>query len=297
MADTESSNDRNFIRDQNAEAAPQGADGGDSPDSAARSYTGGRKAVFFVMLAVIAALVGLARYASHWQKEVVVREVVVDGLSIVSRRDLASSLKGYQGQNLQALDQTELKKRIVALPYVRDALISKELNGIVRIKVIERVPVALTVIDGRIMAIDRDGFLLPGRVGYASRVPKLLEVRGISRLKAAANGLQQLDQRDRSLLLQFLDALSESEYAALLIREFHFADNNETFCTAVQAPTRFIVGNDGNFKEKLKKFEIFWQKVVSKKGFGTYDTVDLRFRDRIFTRDPASPEVPQVNPL
>jgi cell division protein FtsQ len=107
------------------------------------------------------------------------------------------------------------------------------------------------------------------------------------------NGLQQLDRRDIELIGQFLVALSESEYARLLIREFHLAGNHQDWCIAVPAPTRFIVGNDGNYKEKLKKFEIFWQKVVSKKGFDSYETVDLRFRDRIFTRDPVSPEVPQ----
>ena len=84
-----------------------------------------------------------------------------------------------------------------------------------------------------------------------------------------------------------------SDYARLLIRELHFEQNNMTYCLAVQAPTRFIVGNDGNFKEKLKKFEIFWQRVISKKGFGSYGTVDLRFRERVFTKDLVSPEMKQ----
>ncbi len=92
------------------------------------------------------------------------------------------------------------------------------------------------------------------------------------------------------MIVQFLDALSGADYARLLIRELHLAGNNLSWCIAMTAPTRFIVGNDGNFKEKLKKFEIFWQKVVSKKGFGFYDTVDLRFRERVFTTDSVSAE-------
>jgi len=277
--------------------SPEAGDAGSAMDSAAPAYTGNWKALLIVILLVCSALFALAQYASHWKKEVVVKEVVIDGLSIVPRAEIAKNLKGYKGRNLQQLDTGEIRKRVVASPYVKDAVISKELNGIVRVQVIERVPVALTLIGGRVMAIDREGFLLPQRAGVVSRIPKLLEVRGINRLRAAGNGLQQLDVRDRYLLQQFLDALSATEYAALLVREFHFAENNQSCFIAVQAPTRFIVGNDGNFREKLKKFEIFWQKVVSIKGYGTFEAVDLRFRERIFTRDPASPEVPQVNPL
>jgi cell division protein FtsQ len=182
-------------------------------------------------------------------------------------------------------------------PYVREALISKELNGIVRIKVVERVPTALTVIDGRVMAIDSEGFLLPGKKELTGRVPKLLSVLGVSRLKVAGNGLQQLDLRDVQVLREFLDALSDSAYASLLIRELHLAGNNMAWCVAAQSPTRFIVGNDGNYKEKLKKFEIFWQKVVAKKVSDTYETVDLRYKDRVFTTDVVSPQVVQDGSL
>jgi cell division protein FtsQ len=257
------------------------------------SSGGNRFALLFILLVVLAALAGLVSVASNWKKEVVVRDFVVDGISIIADRELLSRIMVFKGRNLQELDAEELKKRIMVLPYLRDAVISKELNGTVRVRVIEREPVALTVIDGSMTVIDREGFLLPWRPVIAERFPKLLEIAGISHLKTAGNGLQQLDTHDVALILHFLEALSETEYASILIRELHLAGNNMTWYLAVQAPTRFIVGNDGNFKEKLKKFEIFWQKVISKKGFGCYDTVDLRFRDRIFTTDLVSPQVPQ----
>ncbi len=268
-----------------------------SPLEAPKGSSGSWVVMLVVFLAVLGALVGLANYAGHWKKEVVVRGFVVEGVSIIPPGELLGRVTPFRGQNLEELDTSQLKSRIISHPYVRDAVIQKELNGIVRIRVVERVPLALTDAAGVMMAIDREGFLLPGKEAFLERTPKLLRVSGLSRLKPAGNGLTQMDRRETALLLQFLDAFRGSEYAPLLIREFHFSDNNQSYCIAAQAPTRFIVGNDGNFKEKLKKFEIFWQKVVSKKGFGSFETVDLRFRDRIFTRDSVSPEVPRVNPL
>ncbi len=244
-------------------------------------------------LIVLVALVVLAMYASQWKKEVVVRDFVIDGASIISEKELLSRMTPYRGWNLQKLDLKELKKSVMVIPYLRDAKISKELNGIVRLRVFEREPIAMTAIGGQMMVIDREGFLLPQTRACAEQFPHLMLITGITPRQIARNGLQQIDRRDIELIRQFLVALSESEYACLLIREFHLAGNNMEWCLALRAPTRFIVGNDGNYKEKLKKFEIFWQKVVSKKGFDAYETVDLRFRDRIFTRDPGYPEVPR----
>ncbi|MFZ4523996.1 MAG: cell division protein FtsQ/DivIB [Chlorobium sp.] len=269
-------------------------DGEESRSDAAPPYVAGYWFVpLFILLMVFAVLAGLVSVASYWKKEVVVRDFVVDGVSIITNRELISRLMGYKGSNLQELDAEELKQRIMVLPYLRDAVVSKELNGSVRVRVIEREPIALTVIDGRMTVIDREGFLLPWRPVVGERFPNLLEIAGISHLKTARNGLLQLDKSDVALILHFLEALSETEYACILVRQLHLAGNNMTWYIAVQAPARFIVGNDGNFKEKLKKFEIFWQKVISKKGFECYDTVDLRFRDRIFTTDIVAPQAPQ----
>ena len=247
----------------------------------------------FIFMVVLTALVVLASYASQWKKEVVVRDFIVDGVSIISERELILRLNVFKGRNLQNLDTGELKKRIMTIPYLRNAEIGKEMNGVVRIKVFEREPVALTVLDGQAMAIDGDGFLLPERKDFSGRATKLLKISGITRLHIAENGLRQLDRGDVALMKNFLDALSQTDYASLLIGELYLAHNNMAWCSTAQSPARFIVGNDGNYKEKLKKFEIFWQKVVSKKGFDAYETVDLRFRERIFTRDTLSPAEPQ----
>ena len=263
----------------------------ESPLNAVPGPAGRRFVLLFIIIAVVVALAALATSASRWKKEVVVRGFVVYGESIIPEPELLSRMAEYKGANLQGLDTNEIKLRIMVLPYLRDAVINKELNGIVRVKVIEREPVALALLGRSTMVIDREGFLLPLRKEVGARFPDLFLIGGVNRLTMNENGLQQLDRRDVVLILQFLDALSKTDYARLLIRELHLASNNLSWCIAVQEPARFIIGNDGNFKEKLKKFEIFWQKVVSKKGFGFYDTVDLRFRERIFTTRPPSPEV------
>ena len=296
MADPERKEYSGYYLESAPGESSEGGDGGELGNDSVLADSGNWKARVFLLLLVFGGLAALASYSSHWQKDVVVRDIVVDGVSSIVAKDFSSSMNVYKGRNLQELDPAELRARVMLFPYVRDAVISKELNGIVRIRVIERLPLALTVMNGNVMTVDTEGFLLPVKKELSQQLPKLLSISGISRLKSAGNGLQQLDRRDVDVLRQFLSALAETNYARLLIRELHLEGNNMTYCIAVQAPTRFIVGNDGKFKEKLKKFEIFWQKVVSKKGFGSYESVDLRFTDRIFTKDALLPQVTQDVP-
>ncbi|MEI7694221.1 MAG: FtsQ-type POTRA domain-containing protein [Chlorobium sp.] len=264
---------------------------GESPITPVPGSGGSKLLLLIMLLSVLAALAVLASSASHWKKEVIVRGFVVDGESIIPEQELMSRLSDYKGLNFQEIDSDELRQRVMVHPYLQSAVVTKELNGVLRIKVSEREPVALAVLGNSTMVLDREGFLLPWRQEVADRYPDLFSIAGISHVKIVKNGLQQLDKRDVGLILKFLEALSGADYARLLIKELHLAGNNLSWCIAGNSPTRFIIGNDGNFKEKLKKFEIFWQKVVSKKGFGFYDTVDLRFTGRVFTTVPVSPEV------
>lgn len=273
------------VSDSPTQIVTEEVDGGESLATASGGSWVARTVVFLI---VIAVLVALASAASQWKKGVVVRGFVLDGASTISDREFLLRMNAFKGRNLLNLDTKELKKRIMTIPNLRDAEIGKELNGVVRVKVFEREPIALAVLDGQIMALDGDGFLLPAGARHGE---PLLKISGITRLSIAENGLRQLDRRDVALIRDFLEVLSQTEYARLLIGELHLAGNNMTWCLTAQSPSRFIVGNDGNYKEKLKKFEIFWQKVVSKKGFNSYETVDLRFRERIFTRDTLSPVV------
>jgi cell division protein FtsQ len=290
MSDSEYKEDSQYLLDPDTRRTPKRVNEGHSMPAKSGSWV----IRLFIFLMVLAALVALASYASRWKKGVLVRGFVVDNISLISEQDIVSRVSDFKGRNMEKLDTKELKKRISIIPYLKDAEISKELNGIVRVRVFEREPVAVTFIDGQMMAIDREGFLLPDKRESGSRhgMP-LIKISGITRLQVAGNGLRQLERRDVDLIRQFLDALSKSDYASLLIGEFHLDGNNMAWCVTAQSPTRFIIGNDGNYKEKLKKFEIFWKKVVSKKGFDSYESVDLRFRDRIFTRDTVSRELPQ----
>uniref|UniRef100_Q3ANV1 FtsQ protein, putative n=1 Tax=Chlorobium chlorochromatii (strain CaD3) TaxID=340177 RepID=Q3ANV1_CHLCH len=260
--------------------------------------SGGGSFVLIVVALVLLLVAGLASVALQWKQKVVVRNFIVEGESVLKEQEILAPIEFAKGHNLQLLEVGVLKSQLLALPYVHDVVVRKEFNGTIRLRLHEREPVALTVHNGHIMVIDREGFLLPWRNTVAQRYPKLLTVYGTERYAKSERGLQRLHERDVAVILEFIAALAESDYASLLIRELHLDATNTTWSKASQSSSHFIFGNDGRFNEKLKNFEIFWQKVISKKGFTFYNIVDLRFKDRVFTIPSViSPSPQEITPL
>jgi len=239
--------------------------------------------VFFLVLVV--GLAALAFFASQWKKSVTVSKIVVGGTMLVSRQKIERQLKVFNGRKLVEVGIADIRNVLLPDPYIRDMRISKELNGIVRVDITERQPVAVTIYADKSMIIDSEGVLLPDN-GISARYHRLPKVYGISRVQSAGAGLYGLGSGDHQLLDLILDAFDASPHARLMLGEIYLAGGNRTWFKVSGSPVRFIIGNDGNFKEKLKKFEIFWQKVVAKKGFECYEYVDLRFRERVFAREP-----------
>ncbi len=268
-----------FDEDPAVQPEPDGTVGGnDGKDNDPKGPGWKVAALLFVLLAGLAAL-GI--YAQHWKKTVWVREVVFSGNRLVASGELEKKAEGLLGRNIGDVDGSVLSQRYAELPYIRSAEVAKELNGIVRVRVEERVPVAEVVGGDKVQVIDTEGYILPYR-DLPPSSSRLLRVTGLKTGYVKGMRLKKADEKSFAVLEEMIQAVSLSEYARLLIKEVFLKDGNKTYFAVAGSPTRFILGNDGDYKEKLKKFEIFWQKVVAKKGLDGYATVDLRFAKRVF---------------
>ena len=273
------------VEQQDSNDRAQGpGDSGPSGDEGRPSALHRWGVVVLVVVLLAGGLAGLGVYAQHWKRGVWVREVIISGNTLLQDSELLGFAGGLVDRNMESVDSAALERRFIAHPYIRDASVGKEMNGILRVQVDERRPFARIVSEWMPGIIDTEGYVLPWRELPATAAP-LIDVSGVRVRKSGAKAPVKVDPEEFTVLQSFLDALYGTEYARLMVRKITFIDGNKTYFTASGSPIRFLVGNDGNYKEKLKKFEIFWQKVVARKGFDAYDSVDLRFHERVFARE------------
>ena len=267
-----------------------------SPKGKAMRLFASPPVVTVLLLLLFSGITSLAWQASRWKRNVSVAKVVVAGTKLVSKEQVSSLLAPFIGRKLDELHEEELFDALVSEPYIRNAKISRELNGIVRVIISERQPMAATVFQGSPMIVDTEGFLLPDK-GVSARFHRLPQVYGIASATPVRAGVWRMPDVEKGVLESMIEAFTQSEYSRFMLREIHLAPGNQSWFVVSGSPVRFILGNDGNFKEKLKKFEIFWQKVIAKKGLDCYESVDLRFRERVFAKEPAVTGSTQAQPL
>lgn len=87
----------------------------------------------------------------------VVDEVLVEGRVETKARDVLAALNVRRGMPVLAVDPRAAKQRLEQIPWVREATVERRLPGLVSVRLVERVPMALWQHEGRFVLIDRHG--------------------------------------------------------------------------------------------------------------------------------------------
>ena len=89
-----------------------------------------------------------------------VQEILVVGRRETSRQDLLEAVKLSRGAPILSFDLSGAKKRVEALPWVREATIERMLPDTIILNLVERRPLALWQRKGRFSLIDQKGVII-----------------------------------------------------------------------------------------------------------------------------------------
>ncbi|MBO6505569.1 MAG: cell division protein FtsQ/DivIB [Kordiimonadaceae bacterium] len=93
----------------------------------------------------------------------VLSNVEISGLQRTNIRDVEAVLDVDTGMPLLAIDLVALQARVEALPWVKEATINRQMSGDMIIEIEERVPFALSQLNGQVNLIDADGVAITNR--------------------------------------------------------------------------------------------------------------------------------------
>lgn len=169
-----------------------------------------------VSLLVVAAGAGVwAGYFSHW---FALRSIVVSGNTTVSREEVVRRLDVVAGEPLLRVDLDDQKARVESIRVVASAQVSREFPHTLRVRVVERAPIAYIERPGGAHLVDRTGVDFSTVPTPPEGLPKLVVARVVPEdpaTRAALAVLAQLPDELRDQIAE-IDAKSEIEVAATL---------------------------------------------------------------------------------
>jgi cell division protein FtsQ len=127
-------------------------------------------------LAIVAAvvIVGVLAWLVWFSSFLAVRTVAVDGETTLKASQILTAADVRIGQPLARVDTVAIEARVASMGRIEGVSVSRSWPHTIRIKVLERKPIAYATIDSQIRAVDRFGIDFQT---YSSPPKGLIEVR------------------------------------------------------------------------------------------------------------------------
>ena len=227
------------------------------------------------MILAVALTVGIiwAREKSRDElcRRVDVEVVNADSTSFVTPQGVLGDLKGQGislvGKNMGDIDASDIEEALRLSPYLENADIVKCMDGRILIRVSQLVPV-LRVFDGtESYYVNRAGKRMMATPNYHCDVPV---VQGhFSRAYPVTRILPLVDYVEKDSLLHSL------------VTMYCVRDTNNIIIVPNISGHVVNIGNAQGFENKFAKLRLFYDQVMPKRGWNTYDTISVKWSHQV----------------
>lgn len=180
------------------------------------------------------------------------------------------------GVEMGALNPKVLEERVEMNPFVKDAQVYRDLKGNLKVKVKQSTPIARVFVDGKNdKYIDEDGRVLPINAKHTARVP-LLETE--FKFPWQQNITESSYGESVFELLKYIekDEFWHAQIAHIVVKKDGEID---LYPQVTKQVVEF--GKPEDLEEKFSKLMTFYKEILPKKGWNTYDKVNLKFKNQI----------------
>lgn len=227
-------------------------------------------AVVRTILIIAAIVLGILAAYRHTQSgaQFAVKTIEIDGARHTPRAALDAITRRYAGMNLFKIDIGRVRRDFGALAWVRHVEIEEKVPDTLRIRIVERTPVALVLSDGAVHYVDDDGVTfaeLSPSVGDAD-LPVIGGARG-AELARCVTLLRDLRARDPLLYGRV------SELRPVAPRGFAMFDRELG---------AFVYADGDGLSAKWR--DLYAIVAGEKLARGAIEYADLRFQNRIVVK-------------
>ena len=200
-----------------------------------------------------------------------VEVINADSTSFVTPQGVLSDLKGQGielvGKHLGDIDASDIEEALRLSPYLESADIVKCQNGRILIRVSQLVPV-FRVFDGESSYyVNRAGKHMAASSYYHSDVPV---VQGHFTRKYRP-----------TRLLPLIDYVEKDSLLHSLVTMYVVRDTNNIIIVPSISGHVVNIGNASGFENKFAKLKLFYNEVMPKRGWNTYDTISVKWNHQV----------------
>lgn len=236
---------------------------------------GKRVYLYFTLLLVL--LVSLTALRSGWQRHVPVRQVSVEGISIVTKDEVVKLMNLPPNVPMYDVDLTAVQRNLLSNSFIRSAVIQRDAPSALRVTIEERHPAAI-LNAGELYFLASDGTVLPYVASTETYdIPVISGADSLTGIKAGQR-LMQADIREALDIIAAAQAVGDRLFHS--ISEVRLRKGKDlvlyTFDTGIP-----VIYGKGFPAEKMVKLDAFWQQALQNGETSDIQYIDIRFDDQV----------------
>lgn len=176
-----------------------------------------------------------------------------------------------------------LEKAIRQSPYVADASVYADVNGVLKVEVTQREPL-VRIINQRHahFYLDGEGCKMPLSPNYTPRV--LVASGYISEsFRPGSDSLETGIAKDILKLARFIE---QDDFWKAQIGQVYVNAEKEIELIPRVGDHRILIGDAGDLAAKMEKLLIFYRKAMPRVGWDTYEVINLKYGNQIIATRP-----------
>lgn len=236
---------------------------------------GKRVYVYFSFLTIL--ILGIFGVKAKWQNHVPVRQISVEGISVVSKEEVVRLMNLQPNVPMYQLDLSMIQKNVMANSFIEKVVLKRDAPSTLRVIIEERKPAAILV-GNELFYIADDGIVLPYIV--SSETYDIPVISGVDSLNSIKTG-QKLINADVQEALEIIHASKNtSENLFHSISEIRLRKGHDLILYSFEAGAPIIFGK-GDVVKKMVKLDAFWQKFLQNSDTKNIQYIDIRFDDQV----------------
>jgi cell division protein FtsQ len=174
-------------------------------------------------------------------------------------------------------------------PFIKDAEVYENLNGILNVEVNVRQPI-LRIFNskGRSVYLDEEGRFMPLSRKYSSRTPivngyinsDFSKYIGAS-IFELPDSLNTPDVLVMADLFKIVQTCRADKFWKAQFNQFYVSEEGEIEMIPRVGDHIILVGNSSSIDQKLNKLQMFYEKGLNKTGWNEYKTINLKYASQV----------------
>ena len=229
---------------------------------------------FLIALVIVSVLVAFASYDYKVSNNL----ILMTDSSFINKKSLEKIiLSEMDTLSDEKVNFFEIEKKLQLHPHVKDVKVFRDLRGNLNVDLLQYNPIA-RIVSGKFKDnyLDENGNLFPISKDYSKRVI-LIHLSD----KISYDNNLIFNSPFGEDLLKMINFINQNNFFNKIISEIDVDSNKNIVIHPFLSKQKIIFGYPDMLEEKFKKISLFYNKIIPSKGWNTYKSVNVKFKDQI----------------